>query len=215
LISTPKSLRDPLERTRRRGLIDGAHVAPLVTYARNLAERVGGAVPLADPLDGGTEARMLILLETPGPRMLGTGFVSRDNPTGTAANLFRFLEQAGVPRSETVIWNIVPWTIQVPGTPNRNPSRLDVAHGLRHLPAFLDLLPRLELAVLAGRKAEAAVSLLEARCVTHIAMPHPSPTYVCTSPDVSRRIAACLAQAAERLAGRRLDITRSSAMSRS
>ncbi|EWY36564.1 hypothetical protein N825_26370 [Skermanella stibiiresistens SB22] len=219
LIPTLKSLRDPVEVTRRRGLIDGAHVAPLVLYARDLAERVGSAVPLADPLDGGAEARMLILLETPGPRMLGTGFVSRDNPTGTAANLFRFLEQAGIPRLETVIWNIVPWTIQVPGMPNRNPSRLDVAHGLRHLPAFLDLLPRLELAVTAGRKAEAAMPLLEERRVPSLAMPHPSPTYVCTSPDVPRRIAACLAQAAERLAAprltERLDITRSSAMSRS
>lgn len=189
-------------------LVDGPHVRPLTRYARDLAARMGSPVPLADPLDGGVAARLLILLETPGPRMLTTGFVSRDNPTGTAANLFRFLERAGISREETVIWNIVPWLIQVPGTPNRNPTRAQVAEGLLHLPGFLDLLPRLELAVTAGRKAEAARGLLEARNVPCLAMPHPSPTYVCTSPDVARRISACLEEAAERLAARRLDVTR-------
>ena len=173
-----------------------------------LAARLGKAVPDADPLDGGIDARLLILLETPGPKVLGTGFVSRDNPDGTAANLFRFLTQAGIARSDTVIWNIVPWLIQTAGERNRNPTRAEVAEGLRHLPDFLDLLPRLELAVVAGRKAEAAAGLLEARKIPCLTMPHPSPTYVCTSPDVARRIAACLEAAAERLAIRRLDVTK-------
>ena len=211
--SLPKALRDPGELARRGTLTDSAHVRPLTRYARDLAARMGSPVPLADPLDGGVSARLLILLETPGPKMLTTGFVSRDNPTGTAANLFRFLEQAGIARAETVIWNIVPWLIQVPGTPNRNPTRAQVAQGLLHLPDFLDLLPGLELAVTAGRKAEAARGLLEARNIPCLAMPHPSPTYVCTSPDVARRISACLTAAAERLAAqrlaaRRLDVTR-------
>jgi hypothetical protein len=165
-------------------------------------------VPDADPLDGGINARLLILLETPGPKVLGTGFVSRDNPDGTAANLFRFLAQAGIARSDTVIWNIVPWLIQTAGERNRNPTRAEAAEGLCHLPDFLDLLPRLELAVVAGRKAEAAVGLLETRRIPCLTMPHPSPTYVCTSPDVALRISVCLAKASERLA-----VTRNSAMS--
>ena len=207
-VSHPKALRDPGELVWRRTLVEGDHVRPLTRYARDLATRMGSPVPLADPLDGGVTARLLILLETPGPRMLTTGFVSRDNPTGTAANLYRFLDRAGIARGDTVIWNIVPWLIQVPGTPNRNPTRAQVAEGLLHLPEFLDLLPNLELAVTAGRKAEAARDLLEARDIPCLAMPHPSPTYVCTSPDVARRIAACLETAAERLAARRLDVTR-------
>ena len=60
---------------------------------RSLRSGLGKAVPDVDPLDGGVNARLLILLETPGPRVLGTGFVSRDNPDGTAANMFRFLTQ--------------------------------------------------------------------------------------------------------------------------
>jgi uracil-DNA glycosylase len=204
----PKTLREAPVRSHRRTLLDAPHVAPLVAYGASLAGRLGKAVPDADPLDGGIDARLLILLETPGPKVLGTGFVSRDNPDGTAANLFGFLAQAGIARSDTVIWNIVPWLIQTAGERNRNPTRAEVAEGLCHLPDFLDLLPRLELAVVAGRKAEVAVGLLETRRVACLTMPHPSPTYVCTSPDVALRISACLAKASERLA-----VTRNSAMS--
>jgi hypothetical protein len=196
----PKTLRNPEERARRQSLLGEDHVAPLAAYAAQLAERTGKAVPMVDPLDGGVNARLLILLETPGPRVLGTGFVSRDNPSGTSANMFRFLNNAGIARADTVIWNIVPWLIQTLGERNRNPSRLEVTEGLAHLPDFLDLLPRLELAVLAGRKAEATLGLLAAREIPCLTMPHPSPTYVCTSPDVALRISACLEKASERLA---------------
>jgi len=206
----PKALRDPREQALRRALLGEDHVAPLVAYGARLARRIGKAVPDIDPLDGGVNARLLVLLETPGPRVLGTGFVSRDNPSGTSANMFRFLANAGIKRSDTVIWNIVPWLIQTPGERNRNPTREEVAEGLAHLPDFLNLLPRLELAVIAGRKAEAALGLLEARALHCLTMPHPSPTYVCTSPDVALRISACLEKAAERLA-----VTRSNAMAAS
>ena len=198
--SQPKALREAPERARRRTLLDAPHIAPLAAYGALLAERLGKAVPDADPLDGGIDARLLILLETPGPKVLGTGFVSRDNPDGTAANLFRFLAQAGIARTDTVIWNIVPWLIQMAGERNHNPTRTEVAEGLCHLPDFLDLLPRLELAVVAGRKAEAAVDLLETRKIPCLTMPQPSPTYVCTSPDVALRISVCLGKASERLA---------------
>jgi hypothetical protein len=201
----PKALRDADERARRQALLGEDHVAPLVAYSARLAERIGKTVPVVDPLDGGVNARLLILLETPGPRVLGTGFVSRDNPSGTAANMFRFLTNAGIARDDTVIWNIVPWLIQTLGERNRNPSRGEVAEGLAHLPDFLDLLPRLELAVLAGRKAEAALGLLEARAIPCLTMPHPSPTYVCTSPDVALRISACLGKASKSLSAHPLD----------
>ncbi len=154
-------------------------------------------VPDVDPNDGGTEARLLILLETPGPRIGRTGIVSADNPSGTARNLRGFLGEAGLPRHERVIWNAVPWVIHG-GGPNRAPRAGEIRDGLAELPGFLGHLPRLRVAVLAGRVAGMAADAVAATRpgVAVLRMPHPSPTYVCTSPDVPRRIAAALAEAA-------------------
>ena len=55
-----------------------------------------GEVPGFDPAGPGAGARLLILLETPGPRIGLTGVVSLANPAGTARNLRRFLAEAGI-----------------------------------------------------------------------------------------------------------------------
>ena len=75
------------------------------------------------------------------------------------------------------------------------------------LPPLLRLLPRLHGAVLAGRAAAAAAQVIaaERRGLPVLTMPHPSPTFVCTSPAVPRRIAAALAEAAALLSTRRRD----------
>lgn len=158
----------------------------------------GRIVPRFDPNDGGADARLLVLLETPGPSVHGSGMVSRDTPTGTARNLTRFLAGAVIARADTILWNAVPWIVQVPGERNRPLRRGEITEGLAVLPSFLGLLPRLQVVVLSGRVAgEARAMVAAARPdVTVLAMPHPSPTYVCTSPDVSRRIEAALAEAA-------------------
>jgi uracil-DNA glycosylase len=160
-------------------------------------------VPDVDPFDGGTEARLLLLLETPGPGSAPLRFVSRDNPTGTAANIRRFFGEAGIDRADSVIWNAVPWVIHAPGARNRTPRRGEVAAGLAELPAFLALLPRLTVAVLAGRvAAEARLVIAAVRPgLPAIEMPHPSPTIVCTSPAIPARIRAALAEASALLAG--------------
>lgn len=108
-------------------MADAPHVRPLRAFARMIAAERGAAVPDPDPLDGGVEARLLLLLETPGPSIGRTGFVSRDNPTGTAANLFRFLAEAGIARRDTLIWNAVPWVIHAPGALNRAPRRAEAS----------------------------------------------------------------------------------------
>jgi uracil-DNA glycosylase len=168
------------------------------------AEQGGRDVPGFDPLDGGIEARLLLLLETPGPRIRRmSGIVSRDNPTGTGRNLRRFLDGAGLARADTVIWNAVPWVIHASGARNRPPRTAEIEAGLRALPRLLDLLPCLEVAVLAGRIAGQARGILEAvrPGLPILTMPHPSPTFVCTSPDVPARIAATLAAARAVLEG--------------
>ena len=176
-------------------------MTPLDRFVAGLRAR-HGRVPSPDPLDGGASARLLLLLETPGPALARTdadhGTVSRDNPTGTGRNLRRFLDGAGIARGETLIWNAVPWVIHLPGARNRAPKRAEVRAGLLELPPLLDLLPRLEAAVLAGRVAGEAGPVLAASrpSLPVFAMPHPSPTIVCTSPRVAERIEAALGEAA-------------------
>ena len=153
-------------------------MAPLAAYAARL-RRPGIEVPDFDPLDGGTEAQVLFLLEKPGPQASPSraapgdaGFISRDNGGGTAEALRRFMLEAGLPRGDTVIWNVVPWwngSIAV--------TAAERAAGLGELPHALALLPRLHTAVLVGRTAA------RARPVLHGVLPglrvlesaHPSP----------------------------------------
>ena len=182
---------------------DSVEMRPLNHLAANLRERYG-AVPDFDPLDGGIEARLLLVLETPGPGTAPTRFVSRDNPTGTAANLRRFFAAAGIARRHSVIWNAVPWIIHAPGARNRAPRRTEITLGLNALPPLLELLPRLGVVILAGRVAAEAETLVAATRpeLPVLLMPHPSPTLVCTSPAITNRIekvfheAACLVAAA-------------------
>ena len=187
------TLADPAVLAARLDALDAPKMTALNRFVAKL-RAVHGRVPHVDPFDGGTAARLLILLESPGPTMPDVGFVSRDNPTGTGANLTRFLAEAGIDRGETVIWNAVPWIIHAPGAKNRAPNRAEIAAGLAVLPPFLDLLPKLKAAVLAGRVAGQAAPAIAAACpnLPVFPMPHPSPTYVCTSPEVPARIQAAL-----------------------
>ena len=185
----PKALQEPGALEQRRALIGAPHIRPLLGLVQDLRDR-HGFVPDFDPLDGGARARLLLLLETPGPRIYTSAFVSRDNPTGTAANLFRFTREAGLPRREMLLWNTVPWVIHQKGARNRAPSRTEILEGLRELPALIALLPRLKGIILAGRVAGMGRSTLAdlRPDLPVVEIPHPSPTFVCTSPEVSRRI---------------------------
>lgn len=194
------ALSDPAELAARHALLRHApHTAPIRALAERIRRATSRPVPEPDPLDGGAEARLLLLLETPGPRLSQEGaIVSRDKPGGNGANLRRFLGTAGIARQDTLIWNAVPWIIHAPGAPNRAPRKAELRAGLEWLPPLLELLSELRIAVLAGRFAAAAEPVLrKARPgVPVLTMPHPSPTYVCTSPAVPARIAATLDAAA-------------------
>jgi uracil-DNA glycosylase len=197
-------LADPTAVEARRARLAAPHMRPLAEFAASLREATGRAVPDADPADGGAGARCLLLLETPGPSILRTGFVSCDNPTPTGANLRRFLRDAGLPRASLLVWNAVPFVIHAPGAKNRAPRASEVREGLALLPGLLALLPELRVCVLAGRAAAAAVPVLRAERpeLPLMEMPHPSPTFVCTSPEVPRRVVEALRTAAAAAAAR-------------
>lgn len=179
----------------RAAMLAVDHVQPIEVWRR--AQAAPGPIPHVDPLDGGANARLLLLLETPGPGASPLRFVSRDNPTGTGRNLRRFLGEAGIAREDMVIWNAVPWVVHAAGARNRAVRVGEVREGLAMLPGFLDLLPRLAVVVLSGRVAAMAAPVVEAvrPGVPVVLVPHPSPTIVCTSPAVGARIAAGLAEA--------------------
>lgn len=171
----PRALRDPAVHDRRRAMLSLPHVVPLAAYAARLRARPGTDVPDFDPLDGGIDARILFLLEKPGPTAAsspqgrkGPGFISRDNDNATAAAIHRFMHEAGLPRVDTVIWNLIPWwngTIRITVA-----ERLAGTHELQNL---LTLLPRLHTAVLVGRTAAQARPHLNTLRLLESA--HPSP----------------------------------------
>ncbi len=161
------TLGDPAERERRRALLVLPHAAPLAAYAAGL-RRSGVQVPDFDPLDGGTAARLLFVLEKPGPGIHPGGFVSRDNDTPTAAAIRAFMAQAGLPRRETALWNLVPWWNGTTAV-----TAAERAAGVQALAGLLALLPGLDAAVLVGRTAGAARPLLGG--VRVLASAHPSP----------------------------------------
>ncbi len=88
---------------------------------------------------------MLFVFEAPGPNTLETGFINRDNDDRSAEAIHRFMAEAGIPRSETLLWNTGPgWDEDIANSART--ARRD-AHLLK---GVLDLLPRLQVAVLVG-----------------------------------------------------------------
>ncbi len=153
-------------------MLSKPHMAPLTPFVATLRAQQRGFVPDFDPLDGGVNASLLLLLEKPGPSVAtsaGSGFVSRDNPTPTARTIREGMEEAGVPRAGTVIWNLVPWwngTMAIRAGEKRE--------GAEVLAALLPLLPSLRCVVLAGAVAGTyAPPLLGGLRVTRYV--HPSP----------------------------------------
>ncbi len=95
-LSAPRGFKNPeLLAERERLLLTSPSVQPLVEWTEALVARRGGknpdiVVPRFDPADAGTKARLLVLLEAPGPmtnlgnRRPGSGFISVDNDDRTA-----------------------------------------------------------------------------------------------------------------------------------
>ena len=109
----PGLLKEPTERDARLKMLNAPHMKPLTDYVAALRANLGEQyhIPNFDPCDGGIQARALFLLEAPGPRAKASGFVSSNNPDPTAKNLWNLIHNAGIARTDTLIWNIVPWYV--------------------------------------------------------------------------------------------------------
>ncbi len=176
---------------------------PLTAFVAALREVRTEAVPYPDPRDGGTRARVLLLLEAPGRSAVASGFVSVDNPDGTARNLSSILSEVGLARREMVVWNIIPWYI---GSDRkiRAATRQDVEEGLGCLESFLDLLPDLRAIVMMGRKAQGARDFLATTRPDLALLETFHPSNQALTFDKTRRvhIAATLEEAGRLLAGK-------------
>ncbi|MFM2354663.1 MAG: hypothetical protein RLZZ528_399, partial [Pseudomonadota bacterium] len=157
-------MADAVRERRSRLALD--HMSLLNLYAAALREEGRGFVPDFDPLDGGTAAKVLFLMEKPGPmtdgtalaRRIGSGFISRDNDDPTAEAIFRFAESARLARERSILWNIVPWWN---GT--RTIGKGELQAGLARLEALIELLPNLQVVIAVGRRAERAKRVVEFR----------------------------------------------------
>lgn len=194
------ALSSQAERTARLAACGEVHMSRLNIYWWTLRDR-GWDVPHFDPLDGGSDAKLLVLLER--PARLGTAprFVSRDNPSPTQRNLRCFLSEAGIERKTTVLWNLVPWLPPISSKRNHSPRRAEIEGGLVEIPRFLNCLPHLRGVLLAGRTAACAAPVVtECRPeLTVFRMPHPSPILLATDPRYATTIADTLARVAQYL----------------
>jgi len=70
-INTFYALGDPDEQRRRREHLRESHIAPLTDYVEQLRKTLGHnqEIPYFDPCDGGINAKLLFLLEAPGPKL--------------------------------------------------------------------------------------------------------------------------------------------------
>ncbi len=188
----PYALNQEAERQRRRAMLHEAHIKPLAQYVRYVQKQVGAAykLPDFDPCDGGINAKALFLLETPGRKAHGSTFVSRNNPDPTARNLCQLLAEAGIPRGDTIIWNIVPWYIGTE-TNIRPAGTRHIQEAMPYTLGLLRLLPHLRVLVLVGKKAQSAAATF--RTHTHLPLietPHMSATNLNTRPDMRAAILA-------------------------
>ena len=201
-MDAPKTLADASARKARLAALSEPHIAPLTAFVKRLRQAAGHVegVPEFDPLDGGVLAECLFLLEAPGGRAVGSGFVSRNNPDETAKNFFLLNEEAGLLRARTVTWNVVPWYVGS-GEKIRAVTGADIQTSSPHLQELLGLLPALRVVVLVGRKAQRARPVFE-RLASHCMLfecPHPSPLSLNGRPERRSEILQCLKAVAAQL----------------
>src|SRR5258708_31328935 len=142
----------------RERLLSAAHVLPLMDLVRALRAQ-GYQVPNVDPYDGGIYAQALFLLESPGPQAVGTQFISRDNPDPSAKNMSRSLDQAGFKRSQTFLWNVVPYCVSTLEQ-KRNATPAQVRCAAADTQLFIDCLRELKVVIFCGRRAQGAQQCL-------------------------------------------------------
>jgi uracil-DNA glycosylase len=175
----PRSLRDAAVQQRRKAMLNEPHVARLTDFAAKLRAMGRGKVPDFDPLDGGEDALALFLLEKPGRMTERSCFISRNNNDQTAENICKFMGEAGIPRKQTVIWNVVPWW-----NCTRKVTEQELRDGADCVKELITILQSLRVVVMVGRRAAKARRILESMVLEKMELftsDHPSPVVRATN----------------------------------
>ncbi len=112
-------------------------------------------IPYVAPSYGGTKAKVLLLLQDPGPKtnltQNGSGFISTQNDDPTAEVLGTLLDKAQIALDDVIAWNACVHYI---GSDQKKPSAKQLQHNLKPLAQLIELLPKLQVVILMGRVAE-------------------------------------------------------------
>lgn len=165
----------------KRVRVDEPHVAPLNDLVRSW-RREDRFVPWADPDGGGTAARVLVLMEAPGPATVAAGdlgFSSEDNPDPTARIFKALREESGLARGDYLRWNVVPWALRDAEGRHRPPRVEDLAEAGPALQDLVGALPELRVVVTFGAPALTGMMRLltveePPRLLPVLGVPHPS-----------------------------------------
>lgn len=135
----------------RKAMLDQPHMKPLKEWVLSLRERMPGiAVPDFDPCDGGVNARVLLIQNSPAGGAECSKFVSRDNENDhNAARMGACLAESGLSRQCTLLWNRIPWSLNHGFQPELSRATLT-----QYLKELTELLPRLRTVILVGGEAK-------------------------------------------------------------
>lgn len=162
-----KAYRDDLYRRRY-----DPSVRPINEYVDKLQLQHRVNIPYVAPTYGGVDARLLTLMQDPGPKTNrantdGSGMICLENVDLSAARQKYYLDGSGIHDSELVSWNAYPWPKPHPQTAQ---SDLEAAEALR---GFLRLIPNLEVVILNGKVAKriwGVLKKIDPACVAGVAI---------------------------------------------
>ncbi|WP_293914797.1 uracil-DNA glycosylase [Deinococcus sp.] len=193
-----RTLGQDAVRLARLARLQEPHIAPLTAYVDRIRKTTDPHepywAPYFDPDSGGLAAQVLLLMESPGPQVSQTGFVSLDNPDGTAENLSMLLRLAGLSRSKILMWNSFPWQLSAERVVMPTDENLEEA--AQYTLELLSLLPALKAVVLVGsRAARGWQHVRNPPALTVLNCPHPSPVNFGPKPGAAALALSVLGQA--------------------
>ena len=162
-------------------------------------------VPWFDPDGAGTRAKVLLLMEAPGPRTVAAGdlgFSSLDNDDPTTRQVHRALTASKLDPAHCLRWNVVPWALTGPDGRRRSPRVDDLEDARPALSALLAELIDLRVVVPFGDAAlEGWMRYLTLAphpvVVPTLAVPHPSPANGHRRQEAVQRTTTALDRAAD------------------